>query len=277
MTPALVNGQASESVPITDRGFEYGDGVFETLAVLHGRPLLWDAHLERLLSGCRALKFEVLPGAQVLEQEAHRLSTQLDKAVLKIVITRGVGPRGYRVPANSVPTRVISVGPWPEGHAEKRSRGVRVKMCRTTLASQPRLAGVKHLNRLEQILARAEWDDEWDEGLMCGDSGMVIEATASNVFAVINGALYTPDLTRCGVAGVMRDQVIRAARSLNHEVKIADFPVDRMFGANELFLTNSIIGIWPVRAVENHAFSVGPLARSLWRVLNDKPNLVVVD
>ncbi|MDH3640134.1 MAG: aminodeoxychorismate lyase [Gammaproteobacteria bacterium] len=277
MIQALVNGNESEDIPIADRGFQYGDGVFETLAVHHGQPLLWDAHVQRLLAGCHALRFGVRPDMRALEQEARHLCAHLDKAVLKIVITRGAGPRGYRAPANPVLTRVVSVSPWPETDTDKRTRGVRVRLCRTVLATQTQLAGLKHLNRLEQILARAEWNDEWDEGLMCDQSGFVIEATMSNLFAVINGALHTPNLTACGVAGVMRNEVIRVARRMYDQVKIADLPVDQVYAAEELFLTNSIIGIWPVRAVEEQVFAIGPLTRTLWRALNDQPNQVVVD
>ncbi len=277
MIHVLVNGEERESVPITDRGFQYGDGVFETLGVLHGQPLLWDAHLQRLVSGCRSLGFRNPPPVQALTEEAYRLAAPLDRAVLKIIITRGGGPRGYRAAGDLVPTRVVSVDEWPGEHIEKRRRGARIRMCRTLLASQPRLAGLKHLNRLEQILARAEWGQDWDEGLMCGERGTVVEATASNLFAVIDGAIHTPDLTRCGVAGIMRDEVIRIARRLQYDVNIVDLPVDRLYAAQELFLTNSIIGIWPVRVLDSHTFGDGPVTRSLWRALNEQPQPVVVD
>ncbi len=277
MNPVLVNGSEAGSVPITDRGFQYGDGIFETLAVCDGAPLLWEAHERRLLSGCRALKFDRLPDVHALKDEAFRLSAGRDRAVLKLVITRGSGRRGYRKPPDAVPTRVVMVSPWPENRFAGCNSGARIRLCRTALSRQPELAGVKHLNRLEQILARAEWHDDWDEGLMCDQDGLVIEATTCNVFAVRDAKLYTPDLKHCGVAGIMRDQVIRIAREAGLDVLVVELTAHQLSRADELFLTNSVVGIWPVCTFEERALETGPITRSLHRALHEQPDRLVVD
>lgn len=257
---ALVNGAPVEQVSIRDRGFQYGDGVFETLAIANGAPLLWERHLARLHEGAARLGIAP-PDAGLLRAEAERLCADKARAVLKIVVTRGVAGRGYAPAADTAPTRVLSVAPWPDYPARPAREGVAVRFCRTRLASQPLLAGIKHLNRLEQVLARAEWRDEYAEGLMLDDAEHVIEGTMSNVFLVTAGRLHTPDVSRSGVAGIMRGLVQERARDLGLECRVTDIARTDILGAEEVFLTNSLIGLWPVRRLEKREFAVGDITR----------------
>lgn len=261
----MINGEITELLPATDRGLHYGDGLFETIAFINGRPRLWQQHMERLQRGCAVLKLPP-PDLEQLHAEALWLCANEQRAVLKLVITRGSGGRGYRPPQEGAPQRLLFRYPWPD--YSELSHGIQLRLCQTPLACNPALAGVKHLNRLEQVLARAEWDDPAiHEGLMCDLDGRVREGTMSNLFWVADGQLYTPDLSCCGVAGVMRAQVIALARDLGIRVSTAEIHPDELLHAGEVFMTNSLIGIWPVARFAGRDFSPGELTLGLQAVL----------
>ncbi|MFQ5936098.1 MAG: aminodeoxychorismate lyase [Acidiferrobacterales bacterium] len=262
-TPVLINGEAQDYVSIQDRGFQYGDGVFETIAVCAGRPALWEHHLARLQEGCSRLGIEA-PEEDVLRIEAERLcATSMARAVLKLIITRGQSVRGYAARNAGPPTRVLELRPWPDYPAGSAQRGVDVRICETRISRNPRLAGIKHLNRLEQVLARSEWDTEFAEGLMLDEHGHIIEGTATNVFLVSQGTLLTPDLAQSGVAGVMRETVLGYAAAASIPCKITQINRPMLDTAEEVFLTNSLIGIWPVRRVESRSYGPGDTTRQL--------------
>jgi len=204
-----------------------------------------------------------------LQGEAHALIQHEKRAVLKLILSRGEGGRGYRYPESVQPSRIFMRHPWPDHPQQNGREGVQVRFCNITLARQPALAGLKHLNRLEQVLARNEWQDaQMAEGLMLDENGNVIEGTMSNVFMVQNGILYTPDLSACGVAGIMRDTVLELARNTDMTVRITNITKDQLCEADEIFLTNSLIGIWPVNRLEGQTFAVGDISRRLQMLLN---------
>jgi 4-amino-4-deoxychorismate lyase len=269
MLACLVDGVDTDAVSSRDRGLHYGDGVFETMAVADAAPLLWDRHLKRLAHGAARLGI-VLPPADVLLAEARRLCAGHRRAVLKLIVTRGVAGRGYAPMPGSDPTRVLSLFPWPDHPIDYGEEGVQVCICRTRLGSNPALAGIKHLNRLEQVLARSELSGACAEGLMLDEDDLVVEGTMSNLFAVIDGVLTTPDLTRCGIAGVMRELIIEEARDILGSCRIQDVTCAEIERASEVFLTNSLIGIWPVRCIDwsaplgdIRAYRAGPITRQL--------------
>lgn len=264
---SLINGVPSDQLATTDRGLQYGDGLFETIAVRHGEPQLWDLHMTRLQQGCKALCLPMVD-IQLLNAEAQRVCRHATNAVLKIILTRGSGGRGYQVQEAVEPTRILSVHPCPDYPEEYSKQGIRVRFCNLRLARQPALAGIKHLNRLEQVLARQEWQDpDIVEGLLRDSHDEVIEGVMSNLFMVRAGKLFTPDLTHCGVAGVMRERVMRLAESLGLMVHIQALVEQDLYGADELFVTNSLIGIWPVRQLEQRPFPVGPVTQQLQQLL----------
>lgn len=263
---ALINGVPATHIPASDRGLHYGDGLFETLAVDTGTALLWDAHLQRLLTGCERLGLPA-PDTALLENEAAQLCAGQARAVLKIIVTRGPSARGYRPPCTPMPTRIMIRSAWPEYPAGNSSRGVAVDWCRTPLARNPRLAGIKHLNRLEQVLARAECPSALAEGLMCDTEGYAIEGTMSNVFIVRHGTLITPDLSQSGVAGVLRAQVLAAAREHGVECREAWLRPAEVEAAEEVFLTNSIIGLWPVTRLGERTYPLGKITQILQHAL----------
>jgi 4-amino-4-deoxychorismate lyase len=265
----LVNGQETDQLPATDRGLQYGDGVFETIAMQSGKPLLWDRHLARLAEGCRRLGLAPPDGA-LLRQELDRIAGQDARAVAKIILTRGVSGHGYRPPATQANTRIVRRLTWPSYPTEAARDGVTARWCATRLARQPLLTGIKHLNRLEQVLARAEWQDEYTEGLMRDTDDLVIEGTRTNLFLVLSdGTLATPDLSQSGVAGVMRAQVLDSLAALGLACRVGTVNVAMVESARELFLTNSLIGLWPVRQLEAKHYVVGPVAKKIQATLQE--------
>ncbi|MDH4869933.1 aminodeoxychorismate lyase [Pseudomonas sp. BN515] len=266
--PSWVDGHPAESLSIKDRGLAYGDGLFETIAVRAGRPPLLEYHMARLAEGCRRLGIPL--DLQLMRTELLAFSAGLGEGVAKLMITRGEGLRGYAPPPVALPRRILQSSPfpaYPDGNGEE---GVQLFPCTTRLAEQPLLAGLKHLNRLEQVLARNEWQgSEFAEGLMRDQAGRVIEGVFSNLFIVRDGVLVTADLSRCGVAGVMRAALLDSARAEGLKVEVRDIPFEDFLQADEVFLCNSLFGIWPVRSVTGHHWPVGPLTRKLQAIARD--------
>lgn len=260
--PHWVDGQPAESLPLEDRGLAYGDGLFETLAVRHGQPLQLERHLSRLAEGCRRLAIAV--DLEQVREELELFSRQLGDGVAKLILTRGDGLRGYAPPSLASSRRIIMGAPQPVYPVGNAQDGIELYECRTRLAEQPLLAGLKHLNRLEQVLARAEWQDtRYAEGLVCDASGRVVEAVFSNLFLIREGVLQTPALTRCGVAGVMRAELLEHAESLGVPCVVGDYGRADLLGAEEIFVCNSLYGVWPVRRFAGRDWPVGPLTRTL--------------
>ncbi len=264
----LLNGERRQCIDIADRGFQYGDGLFETIEVLNGKPLFFDRHLKRLEVGCSRLLIPI-PDLALLTQEALQLAAPTPRAVLKLIVTRGSGGRGYRQPPQIQPTRLLSLYPFPDYPPHYQSDGVVLRFCQQRLAINPSLAGIKHMNRLEQILARAEWrDDAIQEGLMLDYHEHVIEGTMSNVFLVKDGTLLTPELSQCGVAGIVRELVLEFAQQIKLSCQETFLDKQAFLWADEVFITNSIFGIWPVKRLDVFGFKVGAVTRRLQQLFN---------
>ncbi len=274
--PLFVNGESVDSLPVSDRGLAYGDGLFETIAVRGGKCEFWGRHLARLREGCARLSIPDLDLGELAREAELLLNGQrtghgVDQGILKIIITRGSGGRGYCASEEPAPTRITAFHPWPEFPASHALDGVKARRCDLQLGQQPALAGIKHLNRLENVLARAEWDDSHiAEGLLCDADGNVIEGVMSNLFVERGGVLLTPDLSRCGVAGIIRAVVMEEARSQGLSVKEADVRYEDAITADGLFLTNSVIGIWPLRDLDGKEFTISPTIRTLMARLESR-------
>jgi len=263
----LINGHAGDCLSTYDRGLLYGDGLFETIAVQNGMPRRWSRHLARLQRGCARLGIGP-PDAALLESEAAMLCEDRQRAVLKIIITRGTGGRGYRPDPAAPATRIMQLHTYPSWPAEYGLAGVCAGLCSLRMGYNPHLAGIKHLNRLEQVLARAEWSDpEISEGLMQDQQGFLIEGTMSNVFLVRDDRLLTPDLRRCGVDGITRTLLLELAEQAGIATGVRDIAMNELAGADEIFLCNSLIGIWPVIRVSDRHYPVGRLTRLLQELL----------
>lgn len=273
-TPSvLINGDAAGGLSPLDRGLHFGDGVFETIASLHGRPRLLSLHLERLAHGCRTLGFPP-PAAQSLRAEIGQLAGAVDRAIVKLIVTRGSATvRGYAVSGREQATRVAIRYPWPVEDPVLQQQGVSVRVAAMRLGENPALAGLKHCNRLEQILARSEPEAAAaGEALMLSQSGKLVSGTMTNVFLVDGPAgsprLRTPAIDLCGVAGVMRRVVLReATRAGITAMECALWPAD-LAAAAEVFLTNARVGIWPVGRLGDRTLIPGPVTRRLQSLLH---------
>lgn len=264
----LINGVPGENISAQDRGFQYGDGIFETLAVADGQPLLWDRHLRRFFHGAARLGLKA-PDAALLRREAEQVCRGAPRGVLKIMLTRGISGRGYAPAVDVTPTRTVGLLPWPDYPARHRTDGVSVQFCHTLITRHNILAGLKHLNRLEQILARMELSGDCAEGLMQDETGHVIEGTMTNLFVVSRGTLLTPDLSLSGVVGVMRGLVLERAPALSLDCRITELKREDILDADEMFLTNSLIGVWPVRRIEAREYPAGPITRRIQEAMRD--------
>lgn len=231
VTPAL---------SIRNRGLLYGDGVFRTLLAEQGVARHWALHYQKLHHDCAALGI-VCPEFAQLTAELAQLLVAAPNGVVKIVVTRGEGVRGFAPPTPATPTHFWDTTPLPAYPAHYQTDGVDICVCQLRLGEQPRLAGIKHLNRLENVLAAAEIHDAV-EGLMLDRQDRVIEGTRSNVLMVKDGQLFTPDLSRCGVAGLQRQRIMAKM-----DVQMTDLRVENLLEADEVFLVNSVIGVWSVR------------------------------
>ena len=249
----LINGQHERQISALDRGLLYGDGLFETIAVSDGLPCLWKQHLRRLQEGCTRLNISC-PDPDLLLGEVREEAAGEARGVIKLILTRGAGGRGYLAESDPTPTRIVSLLPWPDRDENLRVKGVNVRICKTRLGENPALAGIKHLNRLEQVMARNEWrDPEIFEGIMLDSSGRVIEGTMSNLFLVARDQLWTPVLDESGVHGVMRSQVIDLAAELGIACIEQRMSVALLDEAADVFITNARMGLQPVARIHTNA------------------------
>lgn len=250
----LVNGRETSHVSVLDRGLAYGDGLFETMRLAAGVLPFRDLHWRRLMRGCQRLRID-LPEDELAEQLARLLALLrergIGKAVVKLIVSRGVGGRGYLPSAASSPTLVLSAFPFPEFPEHYYQQGVRVALCRHRLPRNPALAGLKHLNRLDQVLAALEWRDlDCQEGLLLDTEGELVEAGSRNVFVVQGDCLLTPSLEWAGVAGVLRSRIMEDyAGRLGLKVRETALTLTELRAAEEIALCNSVAGVWPVRSL----------------------------
>jgi len=175
----------------------------------------------------------------------------------------GEGGRGYQNPDNPLPNHILILYDFPDYPASYWTQGVTIGVVDLQLSQQPLLAGLKHSNRLEQTISRSQWQDNWQEALVLNQQGNVVEATQSNVFLVDNQVIKTPDLKLAGVAGVMREFILAEANNLGLKTSITDLTIDDIYAADEVFLSNSVIGLWPVKQCLKHQFSENPVTQQL--------------
>ncbi|MCU7960593.1 MAG: aminodeoxychorismate lyase [gamma proteobacterium symbiont of Bathyaustriella thionipta] len=251
---SLLNGQAASRISLQDRGLLYADGLFETIAVVKSSACHEQAHLHRMRLGSERLGINCPADEAWLQDMAQLLEQQKKpKAVIKLILTRGSSGRGYLADAGAAVTRIALLYDWPDYPAHHWTEGIRIRYCQTPLSMNPVLAGIKHLNRLEQVLARQEWQTpEIIEGLMLNTRGQVIEGIISNIFLLSGQQLLTPLLEQCGVRGVMRELIMQHAEKWGYQVQEKIITPHDIEKARALFVSNSLIGLWPVRQIDDH-------------------------
>ena len=255
------NLYAEETISVDDRGLAYGDGLFETLAYVNGQLQNWDLHWQRLQIGATRLNIHIPAQDFFLDQiykclKHSKVPESLIEnglCVVKVFVTRGVGGRGYLFPEVEDNTIRIRLHPWPVRSLVDYQQGINTVVCQTMLAVQPALAGIKHLNRLEQVLARNEFDStKFQDGIMLSQSDetdvlkkRVIEGTSSNLFFVIDSKLCTPKIDNCGIQGTIREVILTS----EIQVQQGYYHLEQLKEATEVFLTNSVFGVVPVRSI----------------------------
>jgi 4-amino-4-deoxychorismate lyase len=262
-----VDGEATEVVSVRDRGLQYGDGVFETITCMEGRPRWLDRHIGRLRQGCVTLGLEFREEPR-LRQEVEMLSVG-SPCIVKVIVTRGAGAqRGYRADAEARPTRIVSRHPWPPATPGP----LRAGWSGVTLGENPLLAGLKHLNRLEQVLAQNAMPPTLDEVLLCSTDGAVISASAGNLFLVgADGGLRTPAVDRCGVAGIMRGLVLEAAARLGAPAVVQRIGREEVAAAAGLFVTNVRRGPQAIGWLDGREYLPHPFVARLAGVIHATP------
>lgn len=260
MIACLVNGELTSFVDAGDRGLHYGDGLFETIAVMRGQPRFWQAHMDRLGGDCQRLGLQ-LPGQEVLLRELHTVSAGQAVCIVKIIVTRGPGGRGYTPESDMPCTRLVAAYPWPTDIDRLAEGGIESVTCSLRLGIQPALGGMKHLNRLEQVLASLELVGSGaGTGLLLDRDDHLVCALSGNLFLVSGGQLLTPRLDRCGVRGVMRAMILKHFAGRCEQRRITE---DMLQDADEVFVCNAVRGIIPVTRVDERRFPIGPVSREL--------------
>ena len=270
-TQWLINGQKGALDP-ADRGLAYGDGLFETMAAQDGTIRWLDYHLDRVVEGCRQLAIPE-PSRHTLREEISLCTPATGNAVVKLMLTRGSGARGYCPPDKPNPARIVGAIAWPDFPSSHYTNGIELRSCDMRLGRNPRLAGIKHLCRLEQVLAQSELAQlNADEGLMLDTMDNVIGGTRSNIFAARGTTLLTPQISQCGVRGVMRRIVLEHCPQIEMQAHKTDLTLHDLYQAEEIFVTNAVFGIWPVRRLNEIMLAPGEKTRLLQRLLGYMDN-----
>lgn len=275
MTTALINGVTAEHLNINDRAIHYGDGLFETILCSDNRLLYWPQHYQRLLRSAEKLRLNC-PDEQLLLNDISRLLKQDETMIsaacsIKIIITRGSGERGYAMPKKPREKRLVFLSNLSPEYSSLLSGQLlsgELYLCKQQVSINQDLAGLKHLNRLENVLARNEWKEtagnKFIDGLMLNANKHVIEGTMSNLFAVRDGHLYTPDLSLSGVRGIMRDIIIAAAMRNGIPVSSLDLKLEQLSAMDEIFISNSLIGMRSVNKIGKNQYQGQALTELLF-------------
>ena len=268
----LINGSFNQAISPFDRGFAYGDGIFRTLVMRNGVPECWPQHYQKLVADCAVINI-VCPSAELLMSDLQQLflidtQSEENSSVAKIIITRGEGNRGYTPPPITAPMRVVTKSPMPEYPETRFTDGVNLTVCETRLAAQPLLAGIKSLNRLENVLARMEWNSpDIADGILLDANDNVIECTAANIFARFSNTLITPNLTQCGVAGITRQRIIDLAHTIALKISIETFSLEKLLMADEVIICSSLYGAFQVKSIQEKTIKADGLAASICAAL----------
>jgi 4-amino-4-deoxychorismate lyase len=246
----IINGHPATELNIADRAVHYGDGCFTTMEVKDGTVRYWQHHLQRLQLAVNRLGINFSLWHE-LQQHVTKLALASEHGVIKIILSRGIGGRGY-APAVGQGTYIVSVHEMPKHYLNLRKQGVKLGISSVQLAKQPLLAGIKHLNRLEQVLVKQSFDAEvFDDVLVCDTDGMLVESSVANLFWRKGASWFTPDLYFCGVEGVMRNLVLTHFKNTGQHVQQIRTLTETLKHVDEVFICNSLMGLVPVASIED--------------------------
>jgi 4-amino-4-deoxychorismate lyase len=259
----------NESLGWQERGLHYGDGLFETLLKIDGEVPYWQSHYQRLVKGCKQLYLPI-PNLNWLENKLIEVTNNTNNCVVKVIVTRGGGGRGLNLPdADQSSVFVLS---YP--YTRPNNTALKVSVCDTRLPINPNLSGLKHLNRLDYVLATIELNNKQDkdEAILCDTDGFIVEGIISNLFFSKNCQLFTPSLSLSGVEGIMRSKIIQHFDKIEESVCIDRFKLDQLLQADEIFLCNSVQGIRSIGSINGQMFKTGAITRLMMKNFNHTPS-----
>ena len=279
---SLINNEFKDNISILDRGFSYGDGFFETMLwdYLGGavRPDLkvqfWERHYNRIKNGCNLMEIKLPNLTDLLKQREKILqrsfNQSMSEGILKLIITRGIGGRGYKFENNMKPTIAFLTFPKPQLSPMIYKSGVNSIFCKNKLYSHNRLSGLKHMNRLDSVLARSEWEDEFFEGIILDEKDNLVEGTMTNIFFIKDDTLITPPIEKTGISGILRQVVIEKAKTFFKKIVISKINIKTLSSFNQMFLTNSVMKVVPVNSLGRNKFIIGENLKNLINFFNPK-------
>ncbi|MBJ7221117.1 MULTISPECIES: aminodeoxychorismate lyase [unclassified Brenneria] len=259
-----INGRLQEQLAVSDRSTQFGDGCFTTARVCNGQIVWHERHLARLQQAARRLMLPAIDWP-LLEIEMNRAAQGRDEGIVKAILTRGRGGRGYSARGCDDPTRIVMQADYPDHYVRWREQGITLSLSPVALARSTLLAGIKHLNRLEQVLIRTHLEQtSADEALVLDTSGALVECCAANLFWRKGNQVYTPDLSYAGVDGVARRHIIALLADSAFELHVVTEPVSALADADEVVICNALMPIVPVNQAQSWCYR----SRELYRFLS---------
>jgi len=267
MTPViLIDGKKQSKASIFNRNTQFGDGLFETCLVENKKLLFWSNHFERMKLGCDRLKISMIDETLWLSDIKKAFSLmKIDNCIVKLVLSRGESLRGYSYKDNIRPIRITIVSELKKNNQDK---GFSLEFCNSGYNSNPKLAGIKHCNRLEQVIARA--GIKVDDGIMLDENENVVSVTQGNIFCIQGNRLITPNLDKCGIEGTRRAVILKIAVDLGFDINIKNLSVAELLRSDEVFISNSIQGVGPVNQIEDFVYSKHKITEIISEALKEK-------
>ncbi len=257
----LIRDLDSDHIDHQDRAFHYGDGLFETMLLTGGQINYWPEHYTRLRNSAERLSIQC-PDKNWFEENLLPYIDLNQNLIIKIILSRGSGGRGLSLPDELDSN--IYIFKYPKA-SNSNSKLIKAVFSEITLPRNNNLSGLKHLNRLDYILATLELKKRpgFNEAVLSDTDGQVIEGIINNLFFVKNNTICTPDLKTSGVNGIMRQLILKKLKQLKKDVKIDLFNRQDVISADECFLCNSVLGIQPIILIEDSQFKIGPITQYL--------------
>jgi len=262
----LIDGEEQEKVSVFNRNMQYGDGLFETCITSNNQILFWMYHFSRLTAGCEKLNIKKIDEDVWLRDIKKAFSLSSEKScVVKLILSRGNSLRGYGYKDDIEPVRVVIIS---EMQQSLMNNEFALEYSKSGYHSNPQLAGIKHCNRLEQVLARSYLSS--NEAIMLDEKENVISVTQGNIYFIFGNKLLTPKLDRCGVVGSRRSLILELASSLKIDTLVSNISINQVQQADEVFISNSVIGIQPIQSIESYKLGKNPLTKKIRKAFLSK-------
>lgn len=246
---------------VQPRSCLYGDGLFETMVFRAGHLCWWSHHWLRLQTGLKRLGYPVLDEQRVWQSLTPVLTTLTQDSLIRLTVTR-MGQRGYRAETDAEMLIEVQASPLPA--QVWHGQGIKARWCKTTWAQQPLLAGIKHMNRLEQVLARSEWSDSTiAEGLVCDTQGQVISGSMSAILLRFGKTVLAADITQTGIDSVARRVVMEALPQLGYEPMVQALSKKDVMMSDEVLVMNVVQGVGSIAELDGVTFSEVSLTETL--------------